>query len=254
MSDNTKLLFHKKSPAGLIEVWQNNSKRCLTINSVEQSSINTEQPGQLASPLYNAFLSSLLFIESPNKVLLAGLGGGALACYMHYIMPEMQGEAVELDEAIATLARQYFNFPEKHWDIFIDDIRQWRGSDYDLVFLDIADKELTPSWLITEKFLLHMKAQLSAQGILVINLLVEDAQSLRSSLTVIRKVFKRKTLCLSIQGHKNIVVLAFNCQPVYRSESELAARIETVSEVWPLNFNVQLARLLKDNPEGSGVF
>lgn len=254
MSDQRKLLFQEAAHGGLVEVWQKRNTRFLTINSVVQSCLNVEQPAQLASPLYNAFLAALLFIESPKKVLLAGLGGGALANYLHHLMPEIQGEAVEINETVAAVAKRYFDFPETQWDISIKDIRQWSGSDYDLMFLDIAENDLTPAWLISEDMLTHLKRQLSVQGVLIINLLVDNAYSLSSSLMTIRKIFKRKTLCLGVQDHNNIVVFAFNQQPVYCSENELTVHIKKLAEVWPLDFNVLLAQLLKDNPEGSGVF
>lgn len=253
MPDQTRLLFHKDTPGGLVEVWQSNTERYLTINSIKQTGIHIDQPARLVSPLYHAFLASLLFIETPEKVLLAGLGGGALARYLDHIMPEIYGDAVEINETVANSAKKYFYFPDAGWKINVADIKQWNGSDYDLILLDIADADLTPAWLTSEKMLSQLKQQLSMHGVLVINLLVDNEQSFLTELASIRKVFNGYTLCLGVQDHQNIVVFAFNQRPGYCSKKALKSRTKQLSDVWQLDFDFLLARLLNDNPEGSGV-
>ncbi len=247
-------LFQKETQHGCIEVWQQNKLRWLSIDAIEQTRINIDHPGQLESPLHYAFLASLFFVEIPEKILLAGMGGGALARYLHHRRPVIKGDAVEISETIAVVAKRYFYFPETQWNIIVADIQQWQGAHSDLIVVDIAVADLTPAWLTSEKMLLHLKQQLSASGVLAMNLLVADAQSLSSMLMVIRRVFERRTLCLSIPDHKNIVVFAFNQQPRYRSISELNSRIGALTKIWGFDFNPFLERLIKDNPVGSGVF
>ena len=204
--------------------------------------------------MHHAFLAALLFIDSPEKVLLAGLGGGALARYLHHINSDIQGDAVEVNETITAVAKSFFCFPETKWNISIENIQQWQGSAYDLVIADIAQADLTPTWLISEEMILCFKQQLSANGVLVMNLLVTDAQSLSRTLKIIRETFARRTLCLTVPDHKNIVVFAFNQQPRYHSKNEINSRISQLAEKWQLDFYSLLDQLLKDNPEGSGIF
>jgi spermidine synthase len=254
VNEQIKLLFQKKTPDGLIEVWNENQLRWLTIDAIEQTRINTEQAGQLASPVHRYFLACLLFIETPKKVLLGGLGGGALARYLHNKKPEIQGDAVEINETIAKLAKDYFYFPKDQWKIVVDDFQQWKNGQYDLMVVDIAEGDLTPAWLTSEKMLLQLKQQLTKQGVLAIDLLVTDAPSFSQQLTTIRKVFKRQTLCTGIPGHKNIIIFAFNQQPEYTSINELKNRVKTLTALWGLEFSTLLEQLVKDNPKENGIF
>jgi len=199
MRNQEQLLFQQETAGGLIEVWQKDSHRWLNIDAVVQSGININQPELLVSPLHHAFLAALLFIETPKKILLAGMGAGAFARYIHHVNPAIQGEAVEINEAISVIAKQYFDFPETKWKINIDNIRQWQGKSYDFILADIAEDELTPAWLTSEMMLLQLKNQLSLQGALAMNLLVNDAQSFQQSLITIRKIFKRQTVCLTVK-------------------------------------------------------
>ncbi|PCI07695.1 MAG: hypothetical protein COB77_04015 [Gammaproteobacteria bacterium] len=253
MLGQTTLLFQQKTSTGLIEVFQKDNQRWLTIDAIEQSRIDIEQGEKLVTALHEAFLAVLLFTETPKKVLLAGLGGGALARYLHSIHPEITGVAVEKDGLIADLATRYFSFPEKNWSIITDDIRHWHDETYDFIVADIAEDVLTPAWLTSNKMLLQFKQQLSSDGVLVINFLVTDAQSFSRELTTIREIFKRRTLCLSVPEHKNVVVIAFNNQPSYASKAQLNSRVMALTALWGFDFNVLLSQLLKDNPVGSGI-
>lgn len=257
MNKQEQLLFQEDTNDGLIEVWKNKQYRWLSIDNVEQSRLNIENPEQLASPLDHHFLCSLLFIDTPDNVLLAGLGGGTLAYLLHNKYPEINGHVIEISSLIAKLAKKYFNFPQKNWNITIDDIQHINTHNhqpYDLILFDIADKKLTPEWLSNEKMLLLLKHQLSEEGLLTINLLVADAASFSQTLTVIRKVFDRQTLCLSIPDHDNIIVFAFNKEPMYRSVDALQARIKKLSAHWEIDYLTLLNRIQHENPTGSGVF
>jgi spermidine synthase len=215
VTDQTKSLFQKQTPAGLIEVWNENHLRWLSIDAIEQSRINIDQPDLLASSVHRYFLAALLF-KTPERVLLGALGGGALARSLYYRKPEIQGDAIEIDETIVTLAKDYFYFPAQ----------QWNAQNYDLMIIDISEGELTPAWLYGETMLLQLKQQLSKHGVMVMNLLVEDARSFVFAPTETRKVFQRQRLCLSVPDHKNIIVIAFKQRPIKATEAELEARIK----------------------------
>jgi spermidine synthase len=255
VTDRKKRLFQKNTAdGGLLEVYGKGPLRWLTLDAVEQTRINIEQPERLASPVQRYFLACLLFIETPEKVLLGGLGGGALARYLYARRPEIQGDAVEINETITALAEDYFYFPKQRWTITVDDLRRWHGRCYDLMIVDIAEGDLTPAWLSSEPMLVQLKQQLSTRGVLAIDLLVNDAQSFAQALAGIRKVFERQTLCLSVPDHKNIIVFAFNRRPVNPSLKELKARVKELTEIWGLEFPVFIEQLKNDNPEGNGFF
>jgi len=247
-------LFQKHTPDGLIEVLADEPLRSLYLDNIEQTRINTEQPELLASLVHRCFLACLLFVKTPENVLLGGLGGGALARYLHNRKPEMSGDAVEINATIAKLAREYFYFPKQRWNLVVDDIRHWHKQPYDLIIIDIAENDLTPGWLIDEPMLTQLQAQLSEQGVLALDLLVDDARSFTQALSNIRKVFDRQTLCLSVPDHKNIIIFAFKRLPQNCSLQDLAGRIKPLTDFWGLDFSAFVEQLKKDNPENNGIF
>ena len=253
MTEEAKTISQVQTANDLIDVCELDNLRYLNINHIEQSRIDINHPEQLISPLHLSFLSSLLFIPLPQKVLLGGLGGGALARYLHYIRPEIKGCAIEINEAIASLAKDYFFFPDKHWRLIIGDIQEYDKDSYDLILLDIAENDLTPDWVCGERMLRQLKEQLTENGVLAINLLVTDAKSFNDKLTMIRTVFKRKTLCVSVPDHKNIVVFAFKARPEYSEKEQLELRVDYLTGLCGFDFSVLLNQLYKDNPKGSGI-
>lgn len=266
MTESAKPLFQKHTPDGLVEVLDTPPLRGLYLDGIEQTRIDLDHPELLSSVVHRSLLACLLFIETPKTVLLGGLGGGALARYLHHRQPEMRGDAVEINETIAMLARDYFDFPGQisgqlpdqlpgqHWQLSVTDIRHWHKRAYDLMIIDIAEGERTPDWLSSEQMLSQLQGKLSAQGGLAFDLLVDDAAAFTRALANIRKVFRRQTLCMAVPGHKNIIVFAFNQLPENCSIQELNLRAESLTALWGLEFAVFIKQLQKDNPGNNGVF
>ncbi len=256
MPDQKEILFQEQTAKGLLQVWQTKNQRWLTIDAVEQSRIDVTHKKRLISPVHHALFAAMLFTDLPKSVLLAGLGTGAIARYMSAINAGIHGVAVENNRRIPDLAEQYFDFPQNNWTVITKDIQQYNDKNraFDFIVADIALAELTPGWLTEEKMLSHFKQKLSTAGVLAINLLVADAQSFSHQLMTIRKVFDRRTLCLSVPHHKNIIVFAFNKQPTCCSSDQLNARVTALSQLWGLDFKQMLTRLKIENPVGSGIF
>ena len=258
MTKQAQLLFQKKSNDELIEVWQNHHHRWLSINGIEQSRLDTNSTDIPASPLDYYFLACLLFIAPPDNVLLCGLGGGTIAHFLHSKRPGINGLAIEINPLIAKLAKEYFYFPVNNWQIIISDVQKndftTNNQMYDLILIDIGENNLTPEWLTNKDMLSQLKKQLSENGVLIINLLVNNAESFSRKLTVIRQVFNCKTLCASIPKHNNVVIYAFSKMPSYTSSDHLQSRVKTVSENWGLDYTTFLDQVLQENPTGSGIF
>jgi len=223
------------------------------LDGVEQSRININHTGQLSSVLNRSYLAILLFVDEPAKVLLAGLGGGEFVRFLHFNKPDMHGDVLEINSVIAGLARLYFDYPAVQWPLTVMDIQHWQGRLYDFIVVDIANGDLTPDWISSEKMLLQFKQQLSKTGVLAINFLVDDAAALSRSLMQLRQVFNGKTVCLTVPDFKNIVVFAFNQSPPYRSRKDMQSRVVMLSESWGVDFAPLLQQLFDDNPVGSGV-
>ncbi len=247
-------LVNVQTQYGLVEVWGNAIQRWLIIDGIEQSRINIQQPAKLALVVHESFMAYRLFSSLPKKMLLAGLGGGAIASYFFAIDPTIRGDAVEINPIVTGIAKQYFNFPQKNWGLHTMDIRDWRGNNYDLAIVDLANAESTPDWLLSIDMLQQFKQQLMGNGVIAINLLVDDEKIFTAMLKRIRQVFFKRTLCLSVPGYKNIIVFAFNSSPHCFDGDEMAIRAKHLHAETGINFENLLTQLQKDNPVGSGIF
>ena len=224
-----------------------------------QSIIDRHRPRDLVSPVSQAMLAALLFTPAPEHFLLLGMGGGAIARYLSHRHPHCQGDAVELSPAIAAIAQQFFEFPEHNWQIHQADVRDFISAKnasklYDYIVLDIAERQHTPHWLTEIAFLYHCRERLSLHGVLCINLAPGDANEFMRQLSNIRLAFDTRTLCLSVPGHRNVLIFAFAQRPDFGDIGQLRQRADALFQHWELPFNDCLDRMIRENPIDSGVF
>jgi spermidine synthase len=255
-----RLLFSQYDP--LLEmtarVWQQGSIRRLDFDdTVLQTEIELANPERLVSTLNHYLLAGCLFVEQPQKVLLAGTGGGAIARYFAHHFEETIGDAVEISPVVCDIAKRYFEFPQTDsWQLHQQDIKQYIADCdhiYDLIVVDIAEHQLTPEWLVDSNLLHQMRMLLTDQGHLAINLLVKDGDAFMRMLATIRSAFSGVTVCASLPDHCNIVVYAYNKKPAILTE-QLEQRAVELQQRWQIPFVEIYQRMLKDNPKGSGVF
>jgi len=250
----SRILHREDSPQGPLLVEQTGTLRELHFdNGITQSVIDLETPGRLPLAANRAMLAHLLFGQRPRAVLLAGCGGGAIARWFAVRSPTTRGTAVELDPQVASLARRYFEFPPS-WRLAVADVRDHLAgtkSAYDFILVDIEQHGRTPDWLAQPDFLVRCRDALTPAGVITFNLVAEQREGFINKLLAIRQVFGQRTLCLSIPGHDNVLVLAFRRRPALAS---LAQRLPARMAHWGLELDVLLKRLRRENPPGSGIF
>ncbi len=253
-----RILFEQQSDDGDIRVWHQYDRRWLEFNDgLIQSEIILNMPEILPLVLNRAMLAGMLFVELPKCVLLAGVGGGTTARYFSACFTDVAGDAVEVSEVISHIATDFFEFPShKNWQLITEDIAnyvQHCQQKYDLIVIDIAVDQTTPSWIVERKFLQKCRSLLTQNGQLSLNLLVDDENDFMRDLSVIREVFDRKTACLSLANHRNTVILAFNNQP-QQLPKEWDKHVSKLESLWGLEFGEFYQQMLKDNPTDSGIF
>jgi spermidine synthase len=111
------------------------------------------------------------FFAAPGKMLLVGLGGGTLM--REYSDAGWDVDAVEIDEAVISVARKYFGIEPHHGTIHAMDGRRFLTTSeetYDVILLDAFGSSSIPFHLITDETFGLARSRLSADGILAINL------------------------------------------------------------------------------------
>jgi spermidine synthase len=250
-------LLNEDTPHGQVRVTQQGELRSLWLDDgLLQSEIDLQHPERLPNPVSRAMLAHLLFYSRPRRVLLAGCGGGGIARWFHARAPSVVGVALELSPRVAELAVSHFDFPgaDSRWELRVADVRRPSPADdgeFDFILVDIAEQGLTPDWVSGEDFLHLCRDRLSAHGVLTVNFIPADAGAFADALYRLREVFDRRSVCMTVPGRGNVMVMGFRgCPDLARTEAQLA---ETRRR-WGLEFDEFLARMRRENPPDSGVF
>jgi spermidine synthase len=254
--DRAELLYSTVDVGSPIKVWQQSGLRWLEFgDDLIQSEIDIARPDFLPESFNRAMLSGALFNgETPEKVLLAGTGGGSTARYFANCFPHVKGDAVDLSSVVLDIAQRFFDCPNQgNWQLIEADIRdyvQQCSTYYDLIIMDIAIGQASPDWIIDPVFLRCCRQLLTHNGHIAINLIVENEQGFVTQLAAIRQAFDRQTVCISLPEHRNVIVLAFNQIAGLIPEPTAFNALEAQ---WHIEFGQFYLQMLKDNPKNSGV-
>jgi len=150
-----------------------------------QSRVNLEQPQTLMSPYAHGMFASYLYQPQPRRVLIVGLGGGAMVRFLTHHEPQVQVDAVEIDPAVVAIADKYFDVRSGgNVRVHTADAVQFVESTtdrFDLILMDAflrpsSDTDATgvPSGLKTREFLGRLKDALAPGGVVAFNLNEHD--------------------------------------------------------------------------------
>jgi spermidine synthase len=141
-----------------------------------QSCTNLRHPDRVIFSYVRMAFAGLLLNPDPRSILIIGLGGGTLPTVFAALFPEATVHAVEIDEAILRVAKQYFDFVESEQvKVFVQDARVYtkraaiRNQKYDMIILDAFTGDYIPEHLMTVEFLQEVQAILSENGVVVAN-------------------------------------------------------------------------------------
>lgn len=232
-----------------LEIWDDGDCRSLWFDDVIlQSEIHVHDPAVLPNPVNRAMLSHLMFDPPMRRVMLAGCGGGAIARWLHARAPQVTGDAVELSQTVARLAREYFDFPkpgQSNWRLLVEDVREHlvrNDALYDFILVDLEENQSSPNWLTEAEFLNGCREHLSPNGTLTLNLIVDETRATSEALQRIRKVFGSEILLLTDPEHDNLLVLAFRTSiPEIPDREKLAA----LGRRWGIDFATLSRRITR---------
>lgn len=201
-------------------------------------------------------MAHLLFQSAPRRCLLLGLGGGDLVRYLHHQLPNCNITAVELDAEMVDVSKHYFALPNaNNIQVAIDDAGHFIAANkrpVDTLFVDIYSHNGMPTLLQEDSFYLHCYRALTREGVMVINLLINHGQELHTLLRKIRQQFQQLTLCLTVPGYKNVIVIAFRQPPGTLDRAGLMQRAAELSPRFGLNFEAMVENLFHTNPLARG--
>ena len=181
-----EIIHEERSLYRNILVRDQGSERCLLFtvrrSNRNQSCLDRDDPDRLIFPYARMMLSGLLVTPAPKRILMVGLGGGTLPKVFSVLMPQAQQDLVEIDEAVVTVAKRFFDFtPTAQMAVHVQDARVFlkraaaRGTTWDYIMLDAFTGDYIPEHLMTKEFLEEVRAALTDDGVLVANTFASSA-------------------------------------------------------------------------------
>jgi spermidine synthase len=180
-----RLEHEEVSSFSRIRVRRDGDVRALTFvrdngQEVVQSRVNLTAPHTLVAPYARGMFASYLYQPNPRRVLIVGLGGGAMVRFLTHHEPRVQIDAVEIDPAVVRLAGEYFGVRSGgnvrvHTADAVTFVEA-AAARYDLILMDAflrpsddTDPTGVPTRLKTLAFLGRLKASLTPGGVVAFN-------------------------------------------------------------------------------------
>lgn len=230
-----KVLLEKESLYHYLRVVESDGVRRLQFRrggeDFEESAIDLEDPARFKLSYYRGMMAALAHQPEPKRVLFVGLGGGTLPIVLRRYYPEAQIDSIELDPAVAEVAKEYFGLKEdERTKVYVRDGRvQIRrlareGLKYDLIYLDAFRGGYIPYHLTTKEFMEQVRSILADGGAVAANLR-PDFRSYDYQRRTIAAVFRNQW---SYAAEGNVIVMADNRRepPSKKDLLETASRLQ----------------------------
>jgi spermidine synthase len=176
-----------------------------------QGAVYPSDPVAMVLP-YTRYLPIGLAFVNPRRVLMIGLGAGAVPRLLRAGFPDLEIDVVEIDPAVAKIAKQHFFVQEDPlYRIWISDGRTFvkqAKKKYDLVILDAFNADSIPFHLTTVEFLREVKAAMTDSGVVVSNIAQWKTDALYGAmLKTFQAAFGRIAL-FPVRQRANVVLAA----------------------------------------------
>ena len=207
-----KVILEKESLYHHIVITEQDGIRYMKFgNNILQSAVYIDNPVPLRLEYTKYFPLGLVFNRGTRRVLMIGLGGGAVPRYLRTYLPDLLIDVVEIDPLVAKLAKEYFYFSEDPYcklrimdgRVFIKRSRK----KYDIIYLDAYNSDSIPFHLTTKEFLEEIKQDLEEGGVVVANLWTSDYELYRAMVKTYGEVFSN-LFRFKVWGKNNVVLIA----------------------------------------------
>jgi spermidine synthase len=183
----------------------------------------------------------------PRRVLLIGLGAGSLTKFLHRHRPEARLTVVEIAPEVVATARQCFRLPaeDEQLRVVIGDGADFVAAakkPFDLILVDGFDAEARSGRLDTLPFYADCQSRLSADGLLVANL-ISRRKSFHASLDRLQQAFGGRALAFPSCDSGNTVAFAARGTEIAIPVGELRRQARELKQETGLNLLPTLARL-----------
>ena len=144
-------------------------------NKVLHSQWNEKDP--VKGYIWELFLLATLTLNTKvSRVLVLGVGGGAVIRLIHFYFPEARIDAIDLDRVHLGIAKKFFKVKDHYCELVCADAKDWLKSnhkiEYDLIIDDVFNEQAgVPARAISvdNYWIRLLLNKLALDGCLVIN-------------------------------------------------------------------------------------
>jgi spermidine synthase len=174
-SDYSHIRVRRRGDVWLLCFVRDNGEEAL------QTELNLKKPQEALLPYSHAMYASYLLRPEQKRVLIVGLGGGAMVHFLKHHDPELKIDVVEIDPAVVRVAEKYFHVrSEGNVQVITADglkfLKETKER-YDVIYMDAylkpaADTDVTglPLKLKTLGFYQGLQDKLAKGGLVAFNL------------------------------------------------------------------------------------
>ena len=253
--DTARLVYSGPSELGTLRVYENDNYRWLSFdNQQAHSAMSLAEPWKPVLAYYPVLLSSLLFQQNPQSVLLLGLGGGDLLRFYHHHLPSARIKIVDMSATVIDVCSQHFLPASKitDTDVLQMDVCEYLESQdtapFDMVYLDVYGENALPDCFYNDEFYRRLSKRINVQGVVAVNFVVKDEEDALHLMRLMYEGFQQHILCLSVGSYMNLVVLGFRQDPFSMPERALKQSLQKLGGKFSLDFEVLLANIKQNNP------
>jgi len=226
-SHNT--VWVQESPYNLVRVVRDGQRLILKLN--DEAGIHTirDQRTGWTGNYYDDFVLGPLLAPAQRLLVLGMAGGGSIAS-SRVTAPDIDIDAVEIDPRVVEAAARFFgmNPDDKLLHIHVADARPWLTQNegkYDIAHVDLYQGgPYIPFYLVTFEFFSAVRAHLSEDGLLMMNLfdMGKDQELLLAVAATLKRVFPTVAVLPIDSGNR--MLLAFSKET---PDALIRARLES---------------------------
>jgi spermidine synthase len=228
------LLYRRMTPYQTLEVSESEGVRWLRSDGFQHSAIRVDN--REPALIYLRYApAALLLAPELERMLVLGMGGGAVGTYLRSRIPELGVDYVDVDAAVPEIARRFLYFEESPGlETHVGDARRFLAAtnrQWDYIYCDTYIGLSVPFHLTTRQFFDLVSQRLAPGGVVGVNL----AASLRDPFAraIVRTVSERfpTVYVFAVRGSGNTLVLA-SPQTDTISRDRMIERAEALDRRW----------------------
>src|SRR5580704_14796994 len=159
----------------------------------QESEVNLADPDDLPLLYSRAMTIATVYPPEIKRVLMLGLGGGAIPTYLGRFLPEATIDTVEVDPGVIDVAKKYFGIRETSMShLHESDGRVFlnrHSGPYDLIIVDTFSGSYIPFHLMTKEFYQLVRDRLAPKGVAAFNIF-PVARLYESNVRTLKLVFE----------------------------------------------------------------